>query len=394
MAATYTQLPISVRDVFSAIVGEVSDNLSTESTLDIDSVSFYCETWLELIQRLEKEGRADMTRYPFIALIRNFDLTYDGNKRYPSTSLTFVIVTPSTKDKYSEDRESENYVPILRPIYAEFMAVLKDSGYLLGYSNDYLKHTYTESLHLGTESEQGNNKYMLPEVVDGIIITDMDVTLIPETCLAVTAYPSTTLRYLNNVSELNITADMDSFTITFTSAQYTDTLNVGYGATPLYEIYTSHDDATHGISVSDSVEFGSFAGDLSGMYYGYIQCDDGVTVSKLYFSYLILSTNVRGYTQKSKFVLDNFNTIGDQYTNYPFDVTVRQTAFSNWISYLNISIDGGNEMWNKYYSPVVANMTEETVTITQALAAGYRDVTNTIRANNDSHENISYYKQN
>jgi hypothetical protein len=57
MGATYTSLPISIPSIMKAIVSEVETNLIDEASLDIPRVSFKCETWIKLMERLSKESQ-------------------------------------------------------------------------------------------------------------------------------------------------------------------------------------------------------------------------------------------------------------------------------------------------------------------------------------------------
>lgn len=395
MAANYQYLPLSVRDIFAELVSDVSDNLSTEDTLDIGQVSFKCETWIELIKRIEAEDHSStlrLTKYPLVALIRNFDEKYAADNDYADVSLTLVIVTPSDPNKYSEDREADNYVPILRPIYAELMEVIMGSSYFDGYNRQYPTHTKTESFQLGVDSTNGNTKYLLPDCVDGIIISDLQLRIYPDRCANTVTGATTSVSYLNNVSELSMDAGITSFTVSFVSAQYIDTLNVAPDDIT-YQIYTQHDGTTQDITIGQSVSFTGLDGYEDGYYYGYIVGDDGVKQSKLYFYYRVLSQKVRGSSVRTKFQLTNFVTAGTQYTDYPFDTVTRHQTHTKVISTQNVSIDGGNEMWSEVYQPSTKDTTSTTTTIEQPLATTYRDVVNSVTIDQLILENISYYKQ-
>ena len=393
MSATYSQIPPSVRDIFEPIVTEVSDNLASDTSLDIDSVTYYCETWLELINRLNKEGQAGMTRYPFIALIRNWELSYDGTI-HPDTKLTFVVCTNSTAQKYSEDRESENYEPILRPIWAEFLACMKNSTGLLGY-NIGGKYNYMESLHLGTDSPDGNKKYMLPDVVDGIIVTDFEVKLNgAEDCLPTTIGPSLTrIVYLNNVSSLTIAGIQSTdIRVQLVEAQYTDYNNLGFGTSPEYSVYLEHSTYTAAITVGETLSIPLGDSPTDGDYYGYISCDDTVQESRLYFWYGIRAGRLGYYTDICKFKLRNFTLTGEQYTDYPFNVDLQYYATLARFSRYSLSIDGGNEMASESYAPLAITTGIDTITVSEPLATSYRDVILSVTIGDDTLDSIAYYK--
>lgn len=398
MAQTYQYLPLSIRDIFAELVTEVSDNLSTEDDLSIDQVSFKCETWIELIKRVQSEDLSTThrsTKYPLIALIRNFDEKYNADSYLTDVSLTLVIVTLSDPNKLSEDRESDNYVPILRPIYAELMEVIKGSNYFTGYYNLYPSHTKTESFQLGQSSESGNTKYVLPDCVDGIIVSDLALKVRRDRCSTTVTGPAVSTVYLNNVSELSGSATTTQLTITFVSAGYTDTANVGYGASPQYMIHTDTEDTDSAIVVEGTHVISSVGID-NGYYTGYIYCDDGVTESKLYFFYYILDGRIMSSTEQSKMVLQNFTTTGFYYTDYPFDVVTRFQNFPGaYIARQSLSIDGGNELWSDTYQPVTADTGTDTNKLYAPLTTTYRDVVDEVTIGSDEAYlyNISYYKQ-
>lgn len=398
MAATYDFLPLSVRDIFAELVAIVSDNLSTEDDLDIAQVSFKCETWIELIKRIEAEDNSAThraTKYPLIALIRNFDEKYrDDSDRY-EVSLTLVIVTPSDPTALSEDREADNYVPILRPIYTELMEQIKEDNRFYGYYYHYPPHTKTESFQLGTDSPQGNKAYLLPDCVDGIIISDLVLQVYPDRCSNTVTGPTISTVYVNNVSELSGSATITDLTITFVSATYTDTLTVGYGASPQYMIHCDTADTDTPIVVEGTKVISS-VGIADGWYKGYIYCDDGVTESRLYFYYRVYGARFITYSQQSKMLLTNFTLTGTYYTDYPFDVITRFKSFPGAdIARQTLSIDGGNEQWSETYQPLVNDSGSDTNKLYEALTTTYRDVTDevTIGSGDAYLNNISYFKQ-
>jgi hypothetical protein len=96
--------------------------------------------------------------------------------------LTFLICTESEQSLYSEDRYTQNYLPILYPIYAEFMAVVESSNYFRKYHGRGVPHVKVDDLHMGEESGGGKIAYILPDVVDGIWIKDLELSVLPNMC--------------------------------------------------------------------------------------------------------------------------------------------------------------------------------------------------------------------
>jgi hypothetical protein len=370
MAATYPSLPVHIPTLIREVVSEVSDNLASETSLSIANVQFYCETWDVLRQRLIEDGKAETTknsRYPFIALIRGYDETYRGDSDYVDTSLTLVIVTRSTPNKKSEDRESENYTPILYPIYAELMEVLTNTRFIMNRN----RH---DNLNLGQETPNGNVANRLPDFVDAIIVSNLDLTLSVESCIRIINSSAKTLAYLNVVKELAITVDSNSITVQLVEVNYVEIPSI---STPLYWVYLSHlgeEQDLNPIGEGDSLQFSTVH--LSdGNYYGYISCEDGHTSAKLYFWYTIRSEACVAYTESNIMNLENFSVSGLE-PAYPFDVVTYTSGNRPVIKYRGIAVSGGTieEDSETTYAPRVDEAVELTYSLDAVTTIAYHDV--------------------
>ncbi|MDN4646658.1 hypothetical protein, partial [Arthrobacter sp. PsM3] len=67
----------------------------------------------------------------------------------------------------------------------------------MGYYQGYPPHTKTESFQLGSDSANGNTKYLLPDCVDAIIVSDLQLKMFPDRCANTVAGSTTTVTYLN-----------------------------------------------------------------------------------------------------------------------------------------------------------------------------------------------------
>lgn len=180
---TYTHLPIAIPSLFDEIVSVLADNLYTE--LGNKNVRFKHGTWLELMKELVIEQNGNLTTklsmYPLICLIHDFEEKYT-DKGNIEVSLDFVILTPSLATKTPAQRYADNYIPKLYPIYAEFMQLIKDSSYFIGQFGGYNTHSKIDALHMGQTDNNGNIAYKLPEILDGIIIKGLDLTIDKAQC--------------------------------------------------------------------------------------------------------------------------------------------------------------------------------------------------------------------
>lgn len=396
MGKTYQYLPVSIPEIFRDIVTTVSTNLAAEDSLNIPAVYFRCETWLELVAHLTVDAKHPdyaNTRYPLIALIRNYDEKFTDDNGYADVSLNLIIVTRSTADKKSQQREDDNYIPILRPIYSEFMECIKNSRKFANYFDTMPTHTKTESFVLGKEGNKGNTAYSLPDVVDGIIVTDLRLKVVPARGSLPMYGPVVAVTYLNNVSELTLSGvDTSRLSVELVSAQHTDLLAIAQE--PIYTVYFGHNPTVpYPIDIGDTIISDVQAVD-TGDYYGYVQCDDGYKISKLYFYYKINGHRVKNLQTTSKFELSNFVLTLNQSGAYPFDAITRVINHVPIIKGTSLSIDGGNAISDILYQPPVSDTTEVTTTISELMTSTQRDVINTVSQDGIDFENISYYNIN
>lgn len=363
MAKTYTNLSISISDVFESIVSTVATNLYDDSSVTVLSINYHCETWVELQSRLIKESTdadAKGVRFPLVALIRNFDKDFKGNDGRFDSKLTLIIVTQSTATMLSEDRITTNFIPTLRPIEEELFSVIRTSPYFSGYMSARPPHTSYESFNLGSTDAKS---YKLPEYLDGIIIDNLQLKFNPTMVDMYRLGPGVRRTYINNVAELTGQVIGSTFRIGLVDAQY---LGDTQPDAITYQIYTPHDDKTVNITVGGSSTL-DIAG-YTGEFVGYIQCDDNFTVSKLYFYYKLANGVIKKYTSSNKFRLQNQVTTGNTAPYYPFDISTRSIFSHDVINkrLIQLQVDESfTTLETQLYTPSVDDTTE--ITYTEAL---------------------------
>lgn len=189
MAHTYDILPKNVPQIISDIIGQVSNNLYDELGADIQ---FLHGTWASIRSRIVEDASGTIkknTRFPLVCLVQVFEEKFKSDSEYSEVSLTLLVCNNSDQTWYSEDRYTNNYIPILYPIYAEIMAVLNESPYFVGYKEKYYTHTKADDLHL---PENNDNK--LPECLDGLWIKDLKLML-DNKCLPVEYVVDTAIEF-------------------------------------------------------------------------------------------------------------------------------------------------------------------------------------------------------
>ena len=293
MAHTYEQLPVSIPSLFEKIVSDVSANLRTELGRD---VQFLYGSYNHIRQRLASKDKSEgnkEVKYPLIALIYSFDERKVSGKDSLDVSLTFLICTESENSMYSEDRYTQNYLPILYPIYAEFMAVVESSNYFRKYHSRGVPHVKVDDLHMGEESGGGKIAYILPDVVDGIWIKDLELSVLPNMCTlqswVVPSLPQ--LLFYSAVTSIDVTYSGDEITIEFEG----ELIDVGNIA-PIFYYFL---DKGNGVFATDVTAYVgqpytfSVSAYADGEYVGYIKIQDGITTdARLGFWFKVQSGKV------------------------------------------------------------------------------------------------------
>lgn len=358
MAKTYQNIELLIDNIFTDIVATVSDNLASETSLSIPQVSFKAETFKELCARLKEDSSTEatkQTKYPLVALIRNYGTDLKPNDYYKHTSLTLIIVTLTEPTKHSEDRMAENYIPVLYPIYTELMEQIKRCKYIATVGRPYPPHKLDESFNLGSDAG-----YRMEDYVDGLIISNLELKFNPNiSSQTITGKPAQVM-YVNSVEEILLRYDND-LVVDLLSHNTVDIL--GVGGAMVYSIYTSHDDTTRMVTFA-SAESVNIDTATKGDYYGYVKAYDGVTNSELCFHYSIdASGNVTRFTSYNLFRLHNFNVSIFDFNAYPFDVETQTVSSSTDITLVDIEADTVGKVKTFTFTPKVANTQVNEVTV-------------------------------
>ena len=173
---TYTQFPIAIPKLIENIVSEVSLNLGF-------NITYKHGSWIHLMNQINDDKKTPSKKnivYPLIMLIHEFD--EKRNNGVLTADLDIVIATTSNPNDYYNVRYTKNYLPILYPIYAEFMHVVANSTSFLGNSERGFNHTKIDALNMGVNETNGNVAYKLPDYLDGLIIKKLELTINETNC--------------------------------------------------------------------------------------------------------------------------------------------------------------------------------------------------------------------
>lgn len=180
MAETYSYIPKSVPTFFREIVRIVSDNLKYTISDELAGMPIYFKhgSWMEIEKQLMEDTQGRVTRnqkYPLVILIHPVNEKMNKERNASSINCDVLIVTDSEINKSVDDREADNFIPILYPIYSELLQQIQDSTLYMNYST--LNHTKKDLYHLGQESTNGNIKYKLPDALDGVALLGLEFDL-------------------------------------------------------------------------------------------------------------------------------------------------------------------------------------------------------------------------
>jgi len=208
MAHTYPYLPANIPQVISDIVEQVSINLYSELGA---SVQFKHGTWKSIKERiLEESGSRTKknVRFPLVCLVQVFEEDFSEDNEYSEVTLTLLICNESEPQWYSEERYTNNYLPTLYPIYAEFMELLNSNPYIQGYAERYHTHTKADDLHL---PETDVNK--LPECLDGLWVRNLKLR-IDAKCTAPEYVINTTFEFGTPMAQPGVPTGTDTYPFT------------------------------------------------------------------------------------------------------------------------------------------------------------------------------------
>jgi hypothetical protein len=241
MARSYQYDPFLIPNIFRELVDTVSDNLSTDTDLDIAQVSFKHGSWLKIQAQLMEEAKSESQkniRFPLIAMIHRYKEGYESN----DDEFTADFIIFARRDKTARVKESYegNFPNVLNPIYAEFRQVVCDSSYFRGY-NHAKNFPKMDIVDAGEAAQYGNVRYEIPEHLDAVVIKDLSLTVIRQSCSALQAcahdYDIEQLNYIGaaNLSGLNsasLTIDIGDDDVIETGLTPTYTITItGNGGT-------------------------------------------------------------------------------------------------------------------------------------------------------------------
>ena len=181
--------PVYIVDVFRDVVAKVSTALLAQlQAVDslITGVHYEYGHYTDIQERLTAKGKTDkQQRFPLICLFEDYRIRH-GVPQKGTTGLTDLklIILHSSKNTVTRQwREDNVFRPILYPIYFEFLKQLKNSGMFSIYDVSMIQHDQINRPHWGDPGLYKNDSYLFGDVLDGIELSNLQLTVFLSNCL-------------------------------------------------------------------------------------------------------------------------------------------------------------------------------------------------------------------
>lgn len=172
-----------------AILRQVVERTSTKllpqlQTIDdkIEGVHFLHGHYTEVRQILSNKSLSNeykFRKYPLVVLFHDFPVRREeDNDMYGTATVQMIILHSSTKDKIIDTRYDQVFVPILNPIYDEFVYQLKRHKGLMSPG----QHTLIDRPHWGNPDIYGSGGYIFKDVLDGKELKDLVLPVRKKVC--------------------------------------------------------------------------------------------------------------------------------------------------------------------------------------------------------------------
>jgi len=389
MAHSYINLPPSLSAMLSDVVSNVNDAIQDEINL---TVNYKHNSFTALMNEIANDSKSPSLknfRYPLICLIQPFNADASGKRIGVDVKCDVIIMTLTDATMSADDRETINYNAILRPIYAEFLQQLYAYPYIM-FSGNQPKHSHMDIYHMGSNTGTKNG-YIFPDKVDAIVIENLELHLEPQPCLVNSVYPLATLVYKNNVSGLRVVGTNGNLAVTLAAASYIDLRKVGLADNPEYTINFPFDGTSDPITVGETYNK-SMSAVANGQYTGYIECNDGVTASRLYFFFEVNNHTPLNYTQTSIFLFTAFELTPLNPYLYRYYANSLVTTTSSIIQRILIQNNNDVDIVNHYYAEPTNSANLLNIEMQEGISAGYIHAKNSYTVDGVQLTNVSYYK--
>lgn len=177
--------PIRIVDLIGQVVAKTSAKVLAQlQAVDatITAVHYEYGHYNDVRERLIQKGKVNPDqKYPLIVLFEDFRLVNRVPGLTGIADLKIIILHTSKKDLTRQQRESQVFLPVLVPIYDEFLRQLRYSGFFMQYGP--FRHNRIDRPHWGDPGIYGNKGYLFDDILDGIEISDLQLQTFLANCI-------------------------------------------------------------------------------------------------------------------------------------------------------------------------------------------------------------------
>ncbi len=179
-------IPVYVVDEIGTVINAVSAQLLAElKAYDsrIEAVNYLYGHPLEIIETLKQRDESDgfrFKKYPLVALFQDFPEQHGEIGIDSEVTLHLVIARATQPDYKASERYTENFKPVLYPIYFEFLRQLTLSGRFMTYGTSRISHTKIDRVFWGRAFEGDANPFN--DWLDCIEIKDLKLKINLKNC--------------------------------------------------------------------------------------------------------------------------------------------------------------------------------------------------------------------
>lgn len=172
--------PLSIPALIGEVVTAVrTAKLATLQEYDstIQTIGYMHGNLKEVTTRLQEMSNNTAQRfsqYPLFILIEDITVDRRNTKFWGIPNMTVIIANHTKKDYNSTQRETINFVPILRPLYQEFLYQMYYHTAFSIQSERLIPHNMTERKYWGADDNTVN---VLGKYIDAIEISSLQVPI-------------------------------------------------------------------------------------------------------------------------------------------------------------------------------------------------------------------------
>lgn len=180
--------PIFLHREFEAIVAKVSDKILTQLQAKNDTITAVHYLYghpLEIVNtltELDSGGSTVYDKYPLVAFFLDSKMSRKDRTMFGSQRVHLAIINEcfdATGNEVAKERDTNNFIPVLSPIYMELIRQIALRGDLfvgVGGESSIL-HDVTFRYYWGKNGLWGNDKNIFNDRVDAIEIEDLELKI-------------------------------------------------------------------------------------------------------------------------------------------------------------------------------------------------------------------------